>query len=281
MPEFGGITNGADNRSKTWYNSLQLTYETRQWKGLNGSAAYTFSKFIEQYGWADLQRQIPQRGLINVSVPNSFRAMASYDLPFGPGKYLAHSTNPVLRRITSGWQWNMIWNWNSGFPMNNNSSLIPLGNAALGTPNWSGGGQYVRVFDPCAITYANAAGTPPTLISHGANDQQFGCSASNAVWGVKPKYAPDNLLSYRNSAFHNPPLWQVDMSVNKITRITERVSLQFRAEAQNVFNHYNFYGANANTTPTDPNFGTINKNTVADTSSTLPRQVQLGMKFIW
>jgi hypothetical protein len=139
----------------------------------------------------------------------------------------------------------------------------------------------VRVFNPCSITYANAAGTPPTLISYGANDQQFGCTMSNAVWGQKPKYAPDNLQSYRNSAFHRMPLWQVDMSVNKTTRISEMLSLQFRAEAQNVLNHYNYYNANPSTNPTDPNFGLINKNTVSDTNSTLPRQVQLGMKFIW
>src|SRR6185369_16873071 len=31
MSEFGGITNNATNLSKTWYNSLQVTYETRSW----------------------------------------------------------------------------------------------------------------------------------------------------------------------------------------------------------------------------------------------------------
>jgi hypothetical protein len=54
MPEFSDITNNATNDSRTWYNSLQVTYETRSWRGLNGRAAYTWSKFIEQYGWADL-----------------------------------------------------------------------------------------------------------------------------------------------------------------------------------------------------------------------------------
>jgi hypothetical protein len=165
--------------------------------------------------------------------------------------------------------------------MDNNSGLIPLGNAQVGSPDYSGSGQFVRVFSPCAVTFANAAGTSPTLVFHGPYDQQFGCMV-NPAWGVKPKYAPDNLLPYRNPAFHKPPpLWQVDMSVNKITRITEKISLQFRAEAQNVFNHYSFYGANPSTNPTDPNFGLINKNTVADTNSTLPRQIQLGMKVVW
>lgn len=282
MPEFGGITNNSSNQSKTWYNSAQVTYETRSWKGLNARAAYTFSKFIEQYGWADLQRKIPQRGLINVSVPNSFKAMGSYDLPFGPNKLLFTSSNPIVKRIVSGWQWNMVWNWNSGFPMDNNSSLISLANAAAGSPDYGGSGQFVRVFSPCAVTYSNAAGSPPAFISHGtAVDQQFGCTVNSAVWGVKPKYAPDNMLSSRNSAFHKPPLWQVDMSINKTTHINEKVSLQFRAEAQNVFNHYSFYGANPSTNPTDPNFGLINKNTVADTNSTLPRQIQLGAKVVW
>lgn len=282
MPEFSSITNNSSNDSRTWYNSLQVTYETRSWKGLNGRAAYTLSKFIEQYGWADLQRQIPQRGLINVSIPNSLRVMGSYDLPFGPGKLLATSTNPIIKRVVSGWQWNAVWNWNSGFPMDNNLNLIPLANAAVGTPDYGGSGQFVRVFSPCGVTYSNAAGAPPTFISHGAaNDQQFGCTVSNAVWAVKPKYAPDGLLSSRNSAFSKPPLWQVDMSINKSTHISEKLSVQFRAEAQNIFNHYSFYGANPNTTATDPNFGTINKNTVSDTNAILPRQIQLGAKLVW
>ena len=281
MPEFAAFSNNADNGSRTWYNSLQVTYETRNWKGLSSRAAYTWSKFIEQYGWSDFQRQIPQRGLINVSIPASFRILGSYDLPFGPGKSLARSTNPIASRIVSGWQYNMVWTWNAGYPMNNNAALLPLANAAVGEPDYSAAGQYVRVFSPCALTIPNTAGQPWTLISHGAVDQQFGCTTANADWAQKPRYAPDNLQSYRNSAYHMMNLWQVDMSMTKSTRITEKLSLQFRAEAQNIFNHYSFFQANPNTTPTDPLFGTINKNTVGETSSTLPRQIQLGIKFIW
>jgi hypothetical protein len=282
MPEFGGFSNNADNGSKTWYNSLQVTYDTRNWRGLSARAAHTWAKFIEQYGWSDFQQRIPQRGLINVSIPSSFRALGSYDLPFGPGKTFARSTNPVARRIADGWQYNLVWTWNAGYPMNNNAGLIPLANASVGEPDYGTSGQYVRVFNPCAVTIPNVAGQPWTFISHGAAvDQQFGCTAANAAWAQKPRYAPDNMLSYRNSAFHAMNLWQVDMSITKSTRITEKVSLQFRAEAQNIFNHYSFFQGQPNTNPTDPAFGTINKNTVGETSSTLPRQIQLGAKFIW
>lgn len=165
--------------------------------------------------------------------------------------------------------------------MDNNTGLLYLHDARLGTPDWNGSGQFVRVFSPCAVTIPNAAGAPPTLISHGAYDQQFGCTVDNANWAVAPKYGPALDIPFRNGQMMKPPFSQVDMSVNKSTRITERVSLQFRAEAQNVFNHFNFPKVNPNTNPNDPLFGTINKNTISDTNAGLPRQLQLGLKLVW
>ena len=55
------------------------------------------------------------------------------------------------------------------------------------------------------------------------------------------------------------PVFQIDMALRRQFSLTERVKLQFRAEAFNVFNHPNFgdQGANANGTNnlTNPLFG--------------------------
>lgn len=279
--QFGGLTNNSSNGSRTWYNSLQTTYEVRGWKGLNTRAAFTWSKMMEQWGLMDVQNGIYQVGPNNASVPLSFRVMTSYDLPFGPNKSLLKSSHPVVQRLAGGWQYNAIWNWNGGFPMDNNSGVLYLRDAQLGKPDWSGSGQFVRVFKPCAVTIPNAAGSPATMISHGAYDQQFGCTADNPNWAISPKYGPASSAPYRNGQMMKPPYSQVDMSVNKMTRIAERVSLQFRAEVQNIFNHFNYPKVNPVTNPNDPLFGMINKNTVSETNAGLPRQIQLGMKLIW
>jgi hypothetical protein len=47
-------------------------------------------------------------------------------------------------------------------------------------------------------------------------------------------------MSSRN-AFRGPGAWNFDLGVNKTFKITERVGLEFRAEAFNILNHHNYY----------------------------------------
>jgi hypothetical protein len=69
------------------------------------------------------------------------------------------------------------------------------------------------------------------------------------------------------------------MNFAKNTRITERTRLQFRVEAYNLFNSPMYDERNYNTDTNNSEFGSINKNTTAQ--SNFPRQIQLGIKFIF
>ena len=73
----------------------------------------------------------------------------------------------------------------------------------------------------------------------------------------------------------------MDGSLNKMTRINERYSLQFRMECFNVMNSFFINTAQFNNDPTNPNFGSIIKATVSAPQSNYPRQIQLGVKFLW
>jgi len=42
-------------------------------------------------------------------------------------------------------------------------------------------------------------------------------------------------------AFRAPGSWNLDMGIYKDTKLTERFSMQLRAEAFNIFNHANLY----------------------------------------
>ena len=75
--------------------------------------------------------------------------------------------------------------------------------------------------------------------------------------------------------------YTLDASLNKMTQITERVKFEFRVEAFNAFNHWNYMLANINTSATDPNFGTITPHTLNTTSTVNPRSIQLGFKVLW
>ena len=47
-------------------------------------------------------------------------------------------------------------------------------------------------------------------------------------------------MTHRN-AFRGPGAWNLDFALSKDFAVTERVKLEFRAEAYNIFNHHNLY----------------------------------------
>ncbi|MBI3474017.1 MAG: TonB-dependent receptor, partial [Candidatus Solibacter usitatus] len=63
FPEYTGFNQRGRNDGKIWYNSAQVTYQIRGTGGMNFSAAYTYSKMIEQWGFNDTQGYVIQRGL--------------------------------------------------------------------------------------------------------------------------------------------------------------------------------------------------------------------------
>ena len=80
------------------------------------------------------------------------------------------------------------------------------------------------------------------------------------------------------NAVRGPEFWQVDISLIKNFSFTERFSLDFRAEAFNVFNRAQFGNPSANFSAAD--FGRIT--TTVNGSSTVgsgtPRQFQLSLR---
>ena len=51
------------------------------------------------------------------------------------------------------------------------------------------------------------------------------------------------------NALRNFPMWQLDLSLRRQFKLTERVNLQFLLEVFNVFNHPNFLIGNSRATP--------------------------------
>jgi len=72
--------------------------------------------------------------------------------------------------------------------------------------------------------------------------------------------------------FTGPSLINFDFSLTKNTRISERLTNQFRAEFFNIFNNTNFNAPSASLN--DPNFGKI-------LGAAPGREMQFAMKLIW
>jgi len=92
---------------------------------------------------------------------------------------------------------------------------------------------------------------------------------------------------HANESFRGPRLDNLDLSIVKTTKISERVSVQLRGEFFNVLNHPHFMNPNTlgYVDPSDPStFGVIAAtpdvaaaNPVIGTGG--PRNIQLGLKF--
>jgi hypothetical protein len=129
----------------------------------------------------------------------------------------------------------------------NPGAFIPLGTIAASSPYCIGG-------------VPNAAGSPSAPCgSAGSTFVGAGTGFGNSGVGV----------------VSGPGQFNFDMALIKNTKITEWGTLQFRAEFYNLFNHAQFAPPSGNDVDTPSTFGQITS------TSTTPRVIQFGVKFLF
>ena len=118
---------------------------------------------------------------------------------------------------------------------------------------------------PDYVAGVNPFGNPQTLTAW-LNPAAYATPAKN-LWGNLGK-----------NTGRGPMLWQVDPALTKHTRLTERMNIDFRAEAFNIFNRAQ-YGDPVASVSNAAQFGQIISpvNTGATGSGT-PRQMQLMLR---
>lgn len=229
-----------ESTNESEYNSVQLNAEKRFGKGLAVLASYTFSRKLDDYGWTTPDDRRFDWGLSREDVPHNFKFSNVWQIPhFG--------VNGVLSAILNGWMVNSMVTWQSGFPftissgrdnsftgINRDRADFLGGSADLGSDR-PHGEMVARYFDTSKFV-ANAIGT-------------FGNSEKNMLRG--PRY------------------FNTDLALLKVTTVTRKVDLQFRAEVFNIFNTVNFNAPNS--TQASAQFGRI-------TSALDPRILQFGLK---
>jgi hypothetical protein len=249
------------------YNSLVVQVVQRTAAGLEFKGSYTYSKDLDnQTSWANGDDSNNAAGFMDPYHPkrdwgpsaqnqtNKFILSGSYELPFGYGKHWLGDAKGLTNKLVGGWQANTIINVRSGLPF-----------TVLDGSNRSGNGDSNNPDRP----NLNPAFSGPIIT--GNPNQWFNPNAFllPAV-GTYGNVSRDSLVG--------PNLREVDLSLFKTTTITERVRLQFRTEAFNLFNRANFYvpGLNVFTgTAINPAAGLISSTT------TTSRQIQFGLKLIF
>ena len=240
-----------ESRGDSNYQSLQAHFQQRFDHGLTTMAAYTWSKSIDDASgffssagdpnFPQNSRNVnAERALSSFDLRNRFSLSYSYDLPFGKG------------RLRGGWQTFGIWTFQSGRPFtvallpnfdNSNTGESILGFGANDRPNVL---RSPALASPTAERWFDTSAfvIPPT--------GNFGNAGRNILTG--------------------PGLQTINVSLVKNTVLSERATLQFRAEAFNLLNHVNldlpdnFVGS--------PTFGQI-------LSAESPRHIQFGLKLIF
>jgi len=201
------------------------------------------------------------------------KVSAVWELPFGNGHKLFNTSHPVWNRVATGWQVSPIFQYSSGRPWDLPNNVRILRDPKV-TPDWSASKIYgVR---PCVARFNSDNSISLQSFSTSVPD----CTVATANFLVLTNYAP------RETPFRDPRIRlhsvpQMDLSISKDTKIRERMSVQFRAEAFNVMNTFYMGLQQFQNNANDSNFGNIIKGTVAQGNANFPRQIQFAVKFIF
>ncbi|MGA2631433.1 MAG: carboxypeptidase regulatory-like domain-containing protein [Terriglobia bacterium] len=214
------------------YNSLQISLEKRL-GALRLLGAYTWSKSLDNAsGFNDYVNPYNPRvskSLSAFDMTHNFVVSYSYDLPF---QKLAKSGSGPLHKFLDGWQIAGITRFTTGLPITLSASgdRSLCGCGGVDRPNYDG--QPISFSDP-------RSSADHAYFSTGG----FSTAELGVVGNANRRF------------FHGPGLNNWDFGLHKLTRMTERTSIEFRAEFFNVFNHAQF--GNPSGTVTSSRFGQV------------------------
>jgi Carboxypeptidase regulatory-like domain/TonB dependent receptor-like, beta-barrel len=252
--------------SHSTYNGLVASLARQLNKNLQGQVSYTYSRCIDDGSASsgleqasaevlDAHFQRFDRGPCIFNITHALRVNGIYNLPFRGN------------RLVSGWQVGEILSVATGFPVNVVNGLLPqvanTGGITADRPNFVAGchrydvqgkpsGPFVQWFDPSCFA-----------------PQTFG-----------------TLGNVKRNSLVGPGLLDLDFSIIKQTRITEKLNSEFRAEFFNIINHTNL-GQPSGSVFAGPGGAAAGGSFIGgtagliSTASTTSRQIQFALKLIF
>ena len=238
VPRNFGFPYGADyifqenSTGKSNYNSIQTSLRVTNYHGFMSIVNYVWSKSLDNS--SDGEDFIPnaaqpqnstnpgaEYGPSSFNVPHRFVWVAGYELPKKGGN---------MARLKDGWGLNSSINLQSGQPFTLNYNA---------EDDYSGGGDgYDRPDVVGPITYDKS--NPANFLQLGSfampctNNGSYSGSASDCVPGTR------HYGDLGRNALSGPTYKQWDFAIYKNTAISERMTLQIRADFFDILNHPNF-----------------------------------------
>jgi hypothetical protein len=243
-------------------NALQTSLTRQFTRGMSLQVNYTWAHAIDDATDAFLPQQDQFPFPANSFYLGRERANSSYDvrnrlvfnyvadLPFGRGT--SHLSSGLIGKVLEGWTWSGIGTFQSGFPF----EIWESGVDSDGT----GAQQRASYLVPSSSVPVT---TP--LTQTGPNVGLF----TYPLFG-----GPGNV---QRNTFYGPSYENFDMVVGKTTKVGERLTVEFRSEYYNIFNHPNFF--QPSNTINNSNFGQSTAEVGRNDGTTGARQLQFSMKF--
>jgi len=235
----------------TQYDALQLRLNKRLNHGLQVQANYVWAKSYDNgTNHRDSFNPMADFAVSSGDIRQRFVASYIYELPIGRDRLIGNRMTMWQDVMLGGWQINGITTLQGGNPLQISASNT----SGLGNPveyaNWDG-------------INASLHSDIHTRLNGYFNKTHFSQPAAYTL-GSGPAYY---------DGLRGPGFDSTDLSLYKEFGAAERLNLQFRAEAFNVFNHVQF--GNPDTGVTDTSFGTITA------QANTPRQLQFGLKLLF
>lgn len=231
------------NTATSDYDALQVQFQRRLSRGLQALLSYTWSHALDDDS-SSFSNRVAQQGNAAFDVRHVFAAAATYDIP-APG------ANRLAGAVLGRWSIDTKLQAQSALPVDlvattltdpaTGSNVGVRPNVIAGIPLYLYGPQY-----PGGRIINNAVPTAAQIAS-------AGCTPTGPAKGpfcTPPTGQSGNLG--RNQV-RGLAAWQIDAALHRQFRLSEKVNLQLRAEAFNLFNHPNF--GTIQTSLTAANFG--------------------------
>jgi len=205
------------------YNSLQVKLEKRFSTGLQLLSHYTWSRNMDYSGTYFPVDATYSYGPADNNRAHSFTIASLWEVPYGKGRRWGNNISKPVDWLVGGWQTNGVFNWASGLPFTPSyQSCNSDRDSGWCRPDVAGQWQ---ASDPSQFGWFN---TSPTLLN--TNGQVSG------PWQRPQRGVQGNV---GRNALWGPHFTQLDMSFFKTFSVSEKVKLQYRAEAFNFANHTN------------------------------------------
>ena len=252
VPFVGYQTTGVEQTSFNGissFNSLQTDVKHQFGHGLTMEAAYTWSKTLtDLYNGsangniaADLGQQY---GPAAFNHANRFIVNYSYDLPFGK------EATGIEGKLISGWNVSGVSIFQTGDPINIIDSRLGSGYGLSSSPSMGVGWSRANLCPGMTVANVKAGGPIRSNLSSYFNKNAFLQNDKSNNSTCPLPQVPNNGGAAPNTdtdvgnlppmAVNGPGENNWDIALMKATKLREGLTLQFRTEFYNAFNHAQF-----------------------------------------